>query len=98
MASIIWFKLVVILGELGVHGLPPGGGVRVGTLLQHSSDGNLSVQAFLAALHEHSYIQMHFMPGWLVQHWRIVRGKCPVPGGAYFLGALSKTAFYHGIF
>ena len=36
---IFWFTLVMILGEVGVRGLPLGGRVQVGPLLRQSYEG-----------------------------------------------------------
>ena len=80
------FTLVLILGEEGAHGPPPGVGVWVGTLLQHSTNGQPPSQARLVTLHGHTRTQAHFTPGQCVQHWRITRSNGPVLEGTLFLG------------
>ena len=49
------FMLFVSLKSVGAHGLPPGGEVRVGHLLQQFSNGKPLLQARLAGQHEHAW-------------------------------------------
>ena len=85
-STMFWFTLAMSLGEVGYRGIFPGGGVRLGSLLQHSSKGQPCAQARLAALHRHAQAQMYFTPGWCMQHWRIARGLGLVLEGPVFLG------------
>ena len=81
------FTLVVSLKAIGARGLPSGGGVRVGALLQQFSGEQPLVQVLLAARHGHAWACKNSTPGQCVQHWRIIRGKgLAVLYGTSFLG------------
>ena len=80
-SAIISLTLVVSLGAVGAHGLPPGGGERRGPLLQHLIEGNPPVQARPLLLHLQASYLAHFTDVRFMQHWHTVRRLGPVPGG-----------------
>ena len=84
--AMFWFELVMIIGEVGFLGLLQSGGVQVGPLLRHSTNGQPPIKSWLVALHGHAWTQTHFIHGQCMQHWKIARGKGRVPRGPIVSG------------
>ena len=71
--KIVLLKLVMRIGAVGDCGLPLGGGVRRGSLLQQPIKGQPPVQGRTLFLHSQVWDLVYFMVVQYMQHWRNTR-------------------------